>query len=164
MKKYIKCTLVICAVVGLMGPRSAFAEEGHEHKEGEKQEAHADGEEEGHSEGSAAVGPDKGITEKGKHGFKLSADAMKTIAPTLATYTPGSIPCAAVVSVKDGKYAFRSRDGWFKKVTIEVITKSNGTCTIRSNDLQAGDQIVMAQTGFLRVAEVLLEEGASHSH
>lgn len=138
-----------------------------DHHEHEKEEHgdHAEAGEHGeHGEGAASVGPDKGILEKGPLGFRLSPEALKTIGPKTAPYSAAAIPCEAVVSVKDGKFVFRSRDGWFKKVPIAVLSKTNGSCSVRTEELKSGDQIVTSQSGFLRIAEVLLEEGASHSH
>lgn len=115
-------------------------------------------------EGSAAVGPDKGITAKGPLGFRLSPEAQAKFAYQTAPYTPGTVPCSALVSVKDGKYVFRVREGWIKKVHVDIASRANGQCGLRADDLQSGDQIVTSRMGFLRIAEVILEEGASHSH
>lgn len=98
----------------------------------------------GGGEGAGAqVGPDKGITEKGPNGFKLSTEAIKTIGfKTLEIQTSLEVPKEAIVTAKDEKSFYRIRDGWYKRIPLD------------KKELQAKDQIVISQLGFLRVIEI----------
>lgn len=148
------------------------SEEGHDHKEGEAHEEegddHAHGEEEGedghaHGEGEkdehgeegeegGVIGPDKGITAKGKNGFTLSKEAWASFELKTQQMEEGaSIPNSAVVHIKAGKYYYRIRDGWIKRVPL-------------TERLKKGDQIITSGMGFVRTAELVTEEGVSHGH
>lgn len=131
----------------------------HEHEEGE--EGHDD-----HEEGGGGVGPDKGITEKAEAGFKLSDEAFKTMGIQSKAFAGGtlSVPSDAVVAIKAERTVFRLRGGWYKRVKIEVLNKSGKETRISSSNFREGDQIVLSGAGFLRIAEIFAEEGASHSH
>ncbi len=127
-----------------------------------KNEKHDDDKE----ESSAAVGPDKGITEKSNLGLKISTQALQTI--DLKTLDVNSeiieIPLQALVKVKDTKSVFRVRDNWYKRVETTIVQKKTSTYLIKSAELLRGDKIVIVGTGYLRTAEVYSEEGATHSH
>ncbi len=158
-------------------------EEDHEHKEGEESHAdHEEGEEhddhgeeegEGHAhgeeaeeEGSSVVGPDKGILEKGKDGFKLAPEAMKTF--ELKTENIRSkvteIIRPALVEIKNDKFIYRLRDGWIKKVPVKVLRKDNAKITVDISQFKDGDQIIINGVGFVRTAELVAEEGVAHGH
>ncbi len=139
--------------------------EEHKHAEGESHEEVDDhGEEDGHNhaenekqkeeeEGGQLVGPEKGVIERGPLGFKLSPEAQKNFEIEIITFNPtlnskSSQPW--LVKIKDGKYAYRTHDGWIKRVKIE--------------QLKSGDQVVSKGTGYIRGAELVLEQGASHGH
>lgn len=143
-------------------------EKGHEHgpdEDGMDEHGHAEGHGE-EEEGSTKIGPDKGITEKGPLGFKLSAEAAKNIGfqTVRIDSATANIPCDAVVQVKADKFVFRSREGWLKKEPVEIAGRAGSLCNVQGKELQPGDLVVTTQTGFLRIAEIFLEEGASHSH
>lgn len=157
-------------------------EEDHEHKEGEESHAdHEEGEEhddhgeegEGHAhgdeeeeEGSSVVGPDKGILEKGKEGFKLAPEAMKTFElkteDIRAKVTEIIRP--ALVEIKNDKFIYRLRDGWIKKVSVKVLKKDNLKVTVDISQFKDGDQIITNGVGFVRTAELVAEEGVAHGH
>lgn len=126
----------------------------------------ADEAEEHHEEASENVGPEKGITEKGKDGLKLSPEAIKSFGiKTIEIKSETTeIPTTAVVKVKDTKSIFRLRQGWFKRIEYQIVQKKSDSLVIRSSDLKNGDQVVISSEGFLRTAEVYSEEGATHSH
>ena len=137
-----------------------------EHKHDEKEEAeHGHGEAEEEGEGSV-VGPEKGITEKGPLGFKLSTEAQKTFSFKTASVAGPTltIPKGGMVQIKMEKSVFRIRQGWFKRVPVEVIQKKSDSYLIRSSELTADDQVVISEAGFFRMAEVAAEGGASHGH
>lgn len=142
------------------------AEKGHEeHKDEHGDEKHDENEEE---EASSVVGPEKGIIEKGEAGFKLSPEAFSTMALKTSSYSGGNfaLPSKAIVQVKTEKTVFRLRDGWIKRVGVEILKKNNDSLIISSSKFRSGDQIVTEGSGFLRIAEIFAEEGAelSHSH
>ncbi|MGE3262651.1 MAG: hypothetical protein AB7K68_12795 [Bacteriovoracia bacterium] len=172
MKKLSQLLLMLSMALSL----PVLAEE-HEHKKSESHEAeadghdeHADGEEHekgGHEEeGGAAIGPDKGITEKGKLGFRLAPEAIQSFELKFQDITSAeaTIDSSSLVKVKEAKSLFRQRDGWFKRIPADVISRKGSTLFIRSTQLQAGDKIVTGGVAFLRTAEIIGEEGASHSH
>lgn len=135
---------------------SLFAEEGHDHSEGEG------------AESSANVGPEKGITEKNEkeESIRLSSEAVKRMKLTSMEVKslPLTIPVQALVKVKSEKYVFRVRDNWYKRIEIQIIQKTSENVVINSSDLSVGDQVVITGLGFLRTAEIFSEEGATHSH
>lgn len=144
-------------------------EEDHGHEEGEehghdKKEKHADGE--GEEEGSSSVGPEKGILAKSDKGIQLAPEAVSTFDLKAVPFTNGSIKVSqqAIVQIKNEKSIFRLRDGWYKRVPIKIIRTAEDYATIESLDLKPGDQVVVQATGFLRMAEVAAEGGASHGH
>ncbi len=144
-------------------------EDGHAHEEGEKDDEHAghdDHGEKGEEESSTTIGPDKGIIEKAEAGFKLSPEAIKTINIKTQAITGKNLnfPIRALVQIKDEKSVYRMRNGWIKRVPIQVTKKDGNTFTAQTSSLQDGDQIVTDGTGFLRITEIFAEEGASHSH
>lgn len=144
--------------------------EGEKHAEGEKPDEHGHGgggHGGGHEEeGGSAVGPDKGIVESGERGMKLSAEAVATIKPATIPWQAGSfvIPYDGLVRIKESKSVFRLRDGFYKRVPAIVESRDGDKVRVRVEGLNAGDQIVVSQAGFLRIAEVIQTEGAAHHH
>lgn len=132
-----------------------------EHKDDHK---HEDGH--GDHESSSVVGHDKGITEKSENGFKLSSEAIKSMEIKTQTIQGSklSIDKKTLVSVKDEKSVFRIRDGWIKRIPVQILNHNQGLYNVTSTLLQVGDQIVIQGTGFLRTAEIFATEGASHGH
>lgn len=135
-------------------------------------EDHGDDEEAGHKETeegeevSSAVGPEKGITEKGALGFKLSSEATKTINFRTMDYSGGNftIPKGALVKSKNEKSVFRFRQGWIKRVPIEIQSKLPEFIVGKSSELVVGDKIIITEVGILMVSEIFSEGGASHGH
>ncbi len=168
MKQLISITLLAVALVVLGASQlRASGEDGHKHSETEKPGAHGSEEGGGHDEeGGAGVGPDKGVLEKGPLGIKLAPEAVKTIGAKLIPVAgpTTSVPENAVVRIKATKSVFRVRDGWYKRIPVEVLGGQKGSVTVRSEELKSTDQIVSTNAGFIRMAEVIAEEGASHSH
>lgn len=146
-------TFILSLLLAFAAP-DAIADETHDHDH----EGHE------HEEASAQVGPGRGVRETGPLGFRLSPEALKTIGFATAPYSPGGdVPCGAIVEVKSEKSIFRSREGWLKRESV-TVTRKGAACAIRSGALKPGDVVVTTQTGFLRIAEVFLHEGAAHSH
>ncbi len=125
-------------------------EHGHDHGEEEAAEEHAH-EEGGHADGASPIGPDKGILAKGKKGIQLSPEAYKSFGIVITKLANShSVPKEAIVAIKDKKYVYTVTDSWIKKISPEQVT--------------AGTDIVVSGIGFLRIAELIAEEGAAHSH
>lgn len=131
-------------------------------RHGEKEE-HGDDHEE---EGSSVVGPDKGIMEKSEKGFKLSPEALQSfelktqnISGQISEY-----PRSTLVEIKDGKFVYRMRESWIKKISVKVIKKNKDTVILELSQFQAGDKVIVGGNGFVRVSELVTEEGVSHGH
>ena len=158
-------------------------EAGHEHKESE--ESHADHEEgevhddydeenegqgqvhdEKEEEGSPVVGPNKGILEKGKKGFKLAPEALKTfdLKSELIKTKVIEVVRLALVEIKNDKFIYRIRDEWIKKVAVKVLKKDSQRVIVDISQFKEGDQIITNGVGFVRTAELVVEEGVSHGH
>lgn len=149
--------------------------EGHEeggHKE-EGQEEHHDehGEDKGHDdhegeEESSAIGPEKGITKKGALGFQLAPEAEASFGLKFQPIGSATVmlPRTALVQVQNNDFVFRERGGWLKKIPVATVGRTNDSVKVRISDFTPGDRIVTAGTGFLRTAELVVEEGVSHGH
>ncbi|MBL7686498.1 MAG: hypothetical protein JNJ49_00580 [Bdellovibrionaceae bacterium] len=151
--------------------KEAHGEEGHDHEHGEGAgEKHESEAEHGHGEeeASPAVGPDKGILAADEHqGFKLAPEAEKTFEMKTTTVSAGGtvqLPKAAVVTAGTETNLFRLRDGFYKRIDFETVSRSQNTVSVRSKDLRPGDQIVIAGLGFLRIAEIAAFGGAPEGH
>ncbi len=115
------------------------------------------------------VGPNKGITifdeEKG---FVLSDEAKKTFSlqtQNLTGSSPWSLPKSALLFTGEEKSVYRLRDGFFKKIDVEVIKKDKDRMIVKSENLKKGDSIVIQGVGFIRIAEVdATSEESSHGH
>lgn len=133
-----------------------------DHDEDSESSVHDEDEE----EGSSVVGPDKGILEKGKEGFKLAPEAMKTFELKIENIKSKITEIArpALVEIKNDKFIYRVREGWIKKVSVKVLRKSNSKVTIDISQFKDGDLIITTGVGFVRTAELVAEEGVSHGH
>ena len=147
---------------------SAFSEKNsHEHKHNEKMsEKESEKNGHGHDDGGAKVGPDKGITEKGPQGLRFSKEALATYEVTLIKPAAGIVKLRkqALVTVKELTTIFRVRDGWYKRIPVIIVSRDKELIVVKSTELLASDEVVSSPAGFLRIAEVITEEGASHSH
>lgn len=149
----MKYTLII---ILLFFTNHAFSEDGHDH-EGKGE----------HEEASENVGPDKGILEKSEaDGIKLSKEAIETmlIKTMDVSSQQVSIPFSSLVRIKDEKYVYRLRNGWFKRIEIQILQKVGKSLIVKTSDFVTGDKIVVEGLGFLRTSEIFSEEGAAHSH
>ena len=131
-------------------------EHGEEHEENES----------AHDEESTAVGPGKGIIEKSEKGFKLSSEAKKTFKLEFITVTGQEfeLPKSAQVLIKNNKYVYRMRDDWIERIPIKIISKTQTHIKVIAEKVASGDQIIIIGTGFIRGSELILSEGATHSH
>lgn len=165
---------IVFSILAFFLLRSSVFAENNPLNKGEKEASHDDHEEKDHAdhgdeegeEGSSVVGPGKGITEKGKMGFKFSPEAEKTFNNTTSSASGNSIaiPRDALVRFKDGKYIYRVRDGWISKVPVKVIESRGNVLVVQGDGLNSGDRIIVSRVGFVRIAEIFSEGGASHGH
>ena len=126
--------------------------------------------EEHHEEGGARTGQGKAVLEAGaKQGLRLAEKALKRLGiRTQRLVGPGSyrVPLPALVYAEEEVGVYRLRGGWFKHVDVEVSSKTRDWAIVRSGELRAGDELVIAGAPLLRVAEldVLGGEEAGHDH
>ena len=144
-----------------------------EHKD-EKGDEHGDEHGEGHGEGhgeedeeaNSAVGPDKGILEKSENGFKLSPEAIKSFELKTQSFANvrAQFPRPTLVEIKEDKFVYRIRDGWIKKIPVKLIKKEKDLVILELSQFKGGDQIIVGGTGFVRVSELVAEEGMAEGH
>lgn len=120
-------------------------------------------------EAAPNVGADKGVVEVNERlGFKLSPEALKNFevkSMKLSGDGPWEIPRSAIVTSGEETNLYRIRSGFFKRIDFEVIRALPNKAVIAdSNDMREGDEIVSHGVGFLRISELSLEGGLSHSH
>jgi hypothetical protein len=151
---------------------SSIVEAKEEHKKaaaeaGETKEEHAHGEGEEAEEGGK-VGPGKGIIEANERlGFKLSPEALKNFDLKnilLKGDGPWKLPASAIVKAGEEVNLFRLRDGFFKRIDFQNLSKSGQTVIVDSDDMRDGDVIVVSGLGFLRIAELAAFGGVSEGH
>lgn len=119
-----------------------------------------------HEEGSPLVGPEKGIIAKSDRGFKLAPEAVQTfkIQTAAAPTKVLKVPSPALVKIKNGRFLYLVRDGWFARVPVKVLKKDKHSITVEIPQLHSGDAYVTEGVGFVRTTEILTGEGASHGH
>jgi hypothetical protein len=138
-------------------------------KEVEDGGGHGDGHDAHHEkEGSANVGPNKGILEaSAEDGIKLSPEALKNFAirvQKLSGPAPWIIPASARLLSGEEVNLYRLRDGRYKRIDFEVLKRTGDQLTITSRDLRASDEIALSGIGFLRTAELAAFGGAPEGH
>ena len=139
-----------------------------EHKHSEKEsEGHGHGDEHGEEE-NPRVGPNKGILAASEdEGIKLSPEAEKNFEIKKFKITAASsfeIPKDAVVTAGLEVNLYRYRDGFYKRIDFDQISRSGNKISIRSKDLKSGDEIAISGLGFLRIAEIAAFGGAPEGH
>ncbi len=147
------------------------AKEEHEKEEHEKED-HADHKEDGghdnESEANAQVGENKGIVEADKEkGFKLSVEAEKNFdikKIKMQSSLSVELPLSAIATSTIEVNVYRFRDGFYKRIDFNQISKDQGRISIKSPDLKAGDEIAISGLGFLRVSEIAAFDGAPEGH
>jgi hypothetical protein len=132
---------------------------------GAEKEAHDEGHHE-EAEESSAVGPDKGIIAKSEEGMKISPEAFLNFGVKTIPFSEfkNSIPMTALIEIKDGKYLYRMRDGWIKRVPIKILQKNKDMIVVEASPLQTKDEVITQGVGFLRAAELVAEQGDSQGH
>lgn len=109
-------------------------------------------------EGGARVGPGKAVTEaNAKDGMRLSGAALKRLGVSFQDAKRGGaqeIPSGSLVVSREETSIYRLRDGWIKRVEVDVQARSAKIVKIRSKKIEPGDRIVVAGASFLRMAEI----------
>ena len=146
----------------------------HQHKESEdkhdhSEDEHAHNEEDGdgHGEENSVVGPEKGILEASEeNGIKLSPQAEKNFEiQKIKTFGNSTdLPKAAIVTAGIEVNIYRIRNGFYKRIDFETISKHDDKVIIKSKDLKVGDEIAISGLGFLRLAEIAAFGGAPEGH
>ena len=138
-------------------------DEGKEHEEAGHKHEGEEGEEE-----SSQFGPDKGILEASeKQGIKLSPEAEKNFEISKSKVINASsieLPKSAIVTAGTEINLFRLRNGFYKRVDFNLISKGANSIVVKSTDLIAGDEIVTAGMNFIRLAELAAFGGAAEGH
>lgn len=138
-------------------------DEGKEHEEAGHKHEGEEGEEE-----SSQVGPDKGILEASeKQGIKLSPEAEKNFEISKSKVVNASsieLPKSAIVTAGTEINLFRLRNGFYKRVDFNLISKTANSIIVKSTELAAGDEIVTAGMNFIRLAELAAFGGAAEGH
>lgn len=176
----MKSSLIVLFLM-LASTSNLYAEEPHAHESGsehsdseegkkghEEADNHADHEGEGEQEANPQVGPEKGILEANKEkGIRLSPEAEKNFEIS-RTALPKSgnfeIPKTAIVTAATEVNLFRFREGFYKRVDFKIISKTSNRVVVVSEELTAGDEIVISGLGFLRIAEIAAFGGAPEGH
>lgn len=145
-----------------------------DHDDHKKDDEHAaDKDEHGHGdehteeeEENSVAGPDKGILEKGEKGFKLSPEATKTFELKTENIKSKTIDISkkSLVEIKNDKFIYRIRDGWIKKIAVKVLRKDKTQATVDLSQFKDGDQIITNGVGYVRTAELVVEEGVTSGH
>lgn len=124
-----------------------------------------------HEEGGGArTGQGKAILEaSAERGMKISDKALKRLGvKTVLLYGVGSfrLPAHALIHSEEEIGVYRLREGWYKHVEVELLSKEKNFVVVRAKDLRAGDHVVVTSAPLLRVAEldVLGGEEAGHDH
>lgn len=158
-------TILLFSIL-LNGPVHASGD----HKEGHEHGEHADHEEAGHGEEEAPknVGPEKGVTAYDeKKGFVLSPEATRNFrieTKQLEGQGPWTVDAKALLSTREEKSVYRVREGFLKRIDVEIRNKKKETVSISSHNLRSGDAVVVRGSGFIRIAEVDLTSGETEHH
>lgn len=145
---------------------------GDDHAEKEDEEkGHDDhGDHGGHEAEEAApgVGPDKGILEASEaKGIRLGPEAIKNFeikTQKISGNGPWVLPESARFRSGEETNLYRVREGFFKRVDFTQIKRDEKNFTVTSKDLKAGDEIVIAGIGYLRIAETTAFGGNAEGH
>lgn len=143
-------------------------EEDHKEEKGHEEAGHKHEGEEGHEEESTQVGPDKGVLEASEsQGIKLSPEAEKNFDIAKSKVTNASyvqLPKSAIVTAGTEINLFRLRNGFYKRVDFNLISKNGNSILVKSTDLAAGDEVVTSGMNFIRLAEIAAFGGAAEGH
>lgn len=119
-------------------------------------------------EGSASVGPGKAITQADKkEGIQLSKNAIQSLGIKLQVIQSEKthrFPKQALVHFQDEVGIYRLRGDWFKLVEIQILSQTGSEVTVKTDEIQPKDQIVIGGVPLLRVAELEAWGGSGDGH
>jgi len=105
----------------------------------------------------ALTNKDKAVYETSeKDGFKVSEIGLKNLAvgvKDLDQKPPYRLPATALVFLKDKVGVYRKRQDWFKLIFVNYQRVGSTETVVRSEELAAGDSVVIKGAALLRVAE-----------
>lgn len=102
------------------------------------------------------IGPGKAVTAANENdGFKLSEKAKWNLNLSVENVEGKTvtIPKKSLVRFLDFLAAYRLRDGWYRSIEVEP-TINGEYATFSSKEFKPGDQVVVKNTGLLRVVEL----------
>lgn len=126
----------------------------------------------GHDDEPEKFGEGKAITAVMNEGesFSLSSKAVETLGIQFGSVTQQSknliIPSSALVEYQENTGVYVKTEQWLKLVPVKILEEQSGHYVVTSNALNPGDEIVISQTGFVRVAhlEAAGQGGQGHAH
>ena len=74
-----------------------------------------------------------------------------------------TLPKSAILDSAEGKFVYIFKDGFFKKTAVKTGIEDGNFCEI-TEGVSAPDKIVVAAANRLRLVELRLVNGGSHSH
>lgn len=92
-----------------------------------------------------------------EEGFKMTPSSLSSMGISFSTLSSGnawSVPKEAIVRVKHSTGVYRRYGGWISLVLVKTGGTERDTVRITSEDLQAGDEIAVHGTQFLRMTEL----------
>lgn len=116
---------------------------------------------------SSRFGAGKAIEAFDKEqGFKMSEKALKSLGVQFSKLDgngPWYVPKSAIVHMKQSAGIYRRFEGWISLVFVNVEKSQNGLVAIRSEDLEAQDEVAISGSAFLRMTEADLNAGTVDS-
>ncbi len=135
-----KVLLITTLAIGLAAAPAAFADGDH-----------------AATKGASKFGKDSAVTAfEPEEGFKMSETALSSLGVRFRKLDGASlwsIPKDALVRIKHVSGVYRRVEGWISFVLVETHGKNNSQVTIRSEDLQPGDEVAIDGATFLRMTE-----------
>ncbi len=89
-------------------------------------------------------------------GFKLSDKAIKNLGVSFSLIKgsgPWTIPKSSLIRIKHSTGVYRKWDNWITMVLVTVLSQTKDTVTIKSIDLESGDEVAITGVTFLRMTD-----------
>ncbi len=106
---------------------------------------------------SLNVGKNRAVREASmEDGLQLSERAIKSAGIQTQRVSGGllSVPRSAVVEFQDFTAVYRFRDGRFKAIEFDVVSKTSDRVSFTSGEFRSGDEIVTQGAAFLRATDM----------
>lgn len=101
-----------------------------------------------------------------EQGFKMSEKALKSLGVQFSPLHgsgPWLVPQTAIVHMKQSAGIYRRFEGWISLVLVKTEKNQNGIVSIRSEDLEAEDEVAISGSAFLRMTDADLNAGTVDS-